>query len=84
MLDNPKHFDYKPSRIERLVSKKGIRRLWLVWLFVIAVLQVVMFLRLRRQGVAFFHTTLEMALVLALLIVVLIGGVVKSRQNRRN
>jgi len=73
-----------PSRIERLVSKKGIRRLWLVWLFVIAVLQVVMFLRLRRQGLAFFHTTLEMILVFALVIVVLIGAVVKSRQNRGN
>ena len=84
MLDNPKHFDYKPSRIERFISKKGIRRLCFVCLFVIAAFQVWMFLRLRRQGVAFFHTTLEMALVLALLIVVLIGAVVKSRQNRRN
>jgi len=73
-----------PSRIERLVSKKGIRRLWLVWLFVIAVLQVVMFLRLRRQGLAFCHTTLEMILVFALVIVILIGAVVKSRQNRGN
>lgn len=84
MPDNPKHFDHKPSRVQRLVSKKGIRRLWLVWLFVIAVFQVVMFLRLRRQGVALFHTTLEMILVFALVLVVLIGAVVQSRQNRRN
>jgi cytochrome bd-type quinol oxidase subunit 2 len=82
--DNPKHFDHKPSRIERLVSKKGLRRLWLVWLIIIAVFQVVMFLRLRRQRMTFFHTTLEMILVFALVIVVLIGAVVKNRQNRRS
>ena len=84
MLNNSKYFDHQPSRIQRLMSKKGIRRLWFVLLLVIAAFQVLIFLRLRQQGMAFFHTTLEMILVFALVIVALIGVVVKSRQNRRS
>jgi cytochrome bd-type quinol oxidase subunit 2 len=80
----PKYSDQQVSRIQRLIRNKALRLLWFVALLVIAAFQVMMFLRLRRQGLAFFHSTLEMALVVALVTVALLGVVVKSRQNRRN
>ncbi len=62
------------------MRKKTLRVLWLVILLLIATFQAMMFLRLRRQSVPIFHSTLEMVLVVALIAVLLLGVVVKSRQ----
>ncbi|HEV2399901.1 MAG TPA: hypothetical protein VGS27_23370 [Candidatus Sulfotelmatobacter sp.] len=83
MFDKPKHFDQQASRTTRFMRKKTVRVLWYVMLLLIAALQLIMFLRSRRQNLPLFHSTLEMVLVVALLAVALLGVLVKGGQNRR-
>lgn len=78
MFDNRKDFT---SWINGLIRKKAVRALWYVLVLLLAAFQIMMFLRQRRP---FFHSTLEMVLVLALVAVFLLGIVVKSRQDPRN
>ena len=75
--------DQQASWAQRFVRKKVVRVLLFVILLLIAAFQTIIFLRLRRQNVPFFHSTLEMVLVVALVVVILVGVIVKSRQNRR-
>ena len=81
MLDRNKDFDQRRSRFQRLINNKGFRLLWLLLFLVIAGFQVLIFLRLKRQGLPLFHSTLETLLVFALITVAIVGVVVKSRQN---
>jgi hypothetical protein len=78
----PKDFDHQASLFQRLLRKKGLRLLWFGMLLVIAVFQVTVYLRLEGRGVVFFHSRLEMVLVVALVIVFLLGVVVKNQLNR--
>ena len=84
MFDKPKYFDQQASRTQRFIRKKAVRVLWFVILLLVAVFQVMMFLRLRRESLPFFHSTLEMVLVAALVAVLLLGVFVKSRQDRQS
>ena len=84
MLDRDKEFDQRRSRIQRLVNNKGFRLLWLLLVLVSAGFQVMTLVRLRRQGLPLFHSTLEMFLVFALITVAFVGVVFKSRHNGRN
>jgi len=84
VLDRAKDLDQQASRAQRFIRKKAVRVLWFVTLLIIVAVQVVMFLRLRRQNLPFFHSTLEMFLVVALVAVALLGVFVKSRQDRRS
>jgi len=68
---------------QRLLRKRYVRALWFLLVLVIAINQVVMFLRLRRQNVQIFHSTYEMVLLAALAVVMLLGIFVKSGQNLR-
>ena len=53
--------------------------MWYVIFLVVVGYQVVMYRRLKQQGAVLFHSTLEMVLVVALIAVLVLGVVVKSR-----
>jgi cytochrome bd-type quinol oxidase subunit 2 len=82
MSDKPNYVDQQMSRVQRLTRNRGFRLLWFVILLFIAAFQVMMFLQLRRQRTPISHSAFEMVLVAALVVVLLLGVVVKSRQNR--
>lgn len=66
---------------QRLLRKRSVRTAWYILVIANAVLQALLFLRLRHQNVEFFHSTSEALLVAALVIVMLLGVFVKSRQS---
>jgi uncharacterized membrane protein (DUF4010 family) len=78
VFGNRKDFDQHTSLAHRFMRNKAARVLWYVMVLLIAAFQIMMFLR-RRQP--FFHSTLEMVLVFALLAVFLLGILVKSREG---
>jgi hypothetical protein len=84
MFDELKHFDLEASQAQRFIRKKAVRVLWFVMVLLIAALQVMMFLRLRRQNLPLFHSTRETISVVALVAVALLGVFMKSRQHRRS
>jgi hypothetical protein len=84
VFDKRNNFDQETPPAQRFMRKKAVRILWFVILFLIAAFQIMTFLRRRQQSLPFFHSTLEMVLVLVLVAVALLGVFVKSRQGRRN
>ncbi|HEU0048560.1 MAG TPA: hypothetical protein VFQ43_13255 [Nitrososphaera sp.] len=83
VVDKPSNLNPQTSRTQRFMRKKIVRVLWFSMLLLIAAFQVIMFLRLRRQNLPIFHSTLEMVLVIALIAVAVLGVIMKSRQNHR-
>lgn len=81
MFDKSNDFDQQTSRINGLLRKKAVRASWYVMTLLLAAFQIRMFLRQKRP---FFHSTLEMVSVFALVAVFLLGIFVKSRQDGRN
>lgn len=63
------------------MRKKAVRVLWYVMFLLILAFQIFTFARRRQE---FFHSTYEMVLGIALVMVFVLGIFVKSRQDRRN
>lgn len=63
--------------------KTILKVLWSLLLLVMIINEAAAFIRLKREHAQFFHSSFEMLLVSALVIVMLVGIVVKSRQSSR-